>query len=109
MNTPMSKKKIDEIAQAELRAEEIRTSASQSARDALAAAKAEAAERLAAQEKDEREKTLAALAQAELEGEALGRSLRAEMEQAAESQCASAEKRISEAVDYLVKKVLETA
>lgn len=100
---------IEEIAEAEARAEEIRSEAAQKAREQIAAA-TEAAEIAAAkQEETERVNTRAALSQAEQDGAEIARELTAKMANEADALCREAESRMGACVANLLKKVQRTA
>lgn len=96
---------IDQIAQAEAHAEQIRQDAAAAAKDSLIKARAEAAETMQSVEKTEREATRAALEQAEREGEALSAELLGQMDAQAEEICAAAEARVEGVVSYIIEKV----
>lgn len=96
---------IEEIAQSEQQADEIRAEAAAHAREEIARAAEEAERALAALDVSAREETAAALAKAERDGEALAQSLSAQYEAEADTLCAQAYGRVDEAVDYLIKKV----
>lgn len=100
---------IEEIAAAEQQAEDIRASAASEGRERIAKANDEAEQAMASLEAAEREAMKAALAQAELGGEAVARDMAAHMEAEAEAQCKAAEQRLPEAVAYLMKRVQKLA
>lgn len=98
---------IDEIAEAEKQAEEIRQQAAAQARESISFAQADAATALSDAEIAERDKTRAALLQAEQDGDALAQTILSDMAKEADELCARARERSAEAVSYLVKKVTE--
>ena len=100
---------IEEIAQAEDRAEQIRAEAEVKARERVAAARENAARVLAKEEATEAEKTRAALQKAEAEGEVSAKEMLGRMEREADEICARASERIDGTVDYLVEKARELA
>lgn len=100
---------IEEIAEAEQQADEIRAGAAANARDQIAAARVEAEKALEALDVSEREQTRAALEQAEKDGEAISREMAASMEQDADALTAQARSRMDAVVNYLLDKVQKTA
>ncbi|MEG1524228.1 MAG: hypothetical protein RRZ24_02365 [Clostridia bacterium] len=100
---------IEEIAEAELKAEEIRSSAVTKARDAIATAKEQAEKECATLIVNEREKTRDALEKSERNGEQITREMTEAMAHEADALCLKATACMSKTVDYLLKKVQETA
>ena len=100
---------IEEIAQSEDRAEQIRAEAAVTARERIAAARENAARTLAKEETEEVEKTRLALEKAEAAGEALAKEMLAKMECEADELCARASERVGGTVQYLVEKARELA
>lgn len=100
---------IDEIALAEQQADQIRQQAVAAARERVSAAGEEAEKAMAVLDEAERLKTRNALEKAEQEGEGMAVELRARMEQDADALCRLAGGRVDACVDYLLKKVRETA
>lgn len=96
---------IDEIAEAERRADEIRAAAVQKSREAISYAQSDAETALADADMAERAQTRSALAEAETDGDAIAQDILARMEREADEACRAAETRSSEAVAYLLKKV----
>ena len=100
---------INEIAQAEQQADEIRVRAAADAREQIAKANEQAVEALTAFDNAEREKTREALSAAERDGEAEAARMRREMEAEANALCEEASTRIDAAKDYLLQKVQSIA
>lgn len=100
---------IEEIAQAEDRAEQIRAEAAAKARELVAAARDGSARALDSAQAEEQEKTRLALAVAEAEGETDAKRTLADMEREADALCARAVERLPETVQYLVEKAREIA
>ena len=100
---------IEEIAQSEDRAEQIRAEAAVTARERVAAARENAARTLAKEETEEAEKTRLALEKAEAAGEAMAKEMLAKMECEADELCARASERVGGTVQYLVEKARELA
>lgn len=100
---------IDEIAAAELKAEEIRLSAALDAREAVNRARESALSAQARLEETQRDKSLSQLEQARIEGERLSAQQLEKMEHEAQELCSKAEGKLGEAVRYLVDKVLKPA
>lgn len=100
---------IDEIAAAEQQADEIRAAAATDAREQTLAATEEVARALEQLDADAREQLRAALEKAERDGEALAKRLADGYEADADALCAQAEGMVKAAIDYLLKKVQETA
>ena len=100
---------IEEIAQSEDRAEQIRAEAAVTARERVAAARENAAQTLAKEETEEAEKTRLALEKAEAAGEALAKEMLVKMEREADELCARASERVGGTVQYLVEKARELA
>ena len=100
---------IEEIAQAEDRAEQIHAEAAGKARELVAAARDGAAHALEAAEAEGQEKTRQALSAAEAAGEAEAKHTLADMEQEADALCARAVERLPKTVQYLVEKAREIA
>ena len=100
---------IEEIAQSEDRAEQIRAEAAVTARERVAAARENAAQTLAKEETEEAEKTRLALEKAEAAGEAMAKEMLAKMECEADELCARASERVGGTVQYLVEKARELA
>ena len=100
---------IEEIAQSEDRAEQIRSEAAVTARERVAAARENAARTLAKEETEEAEKTRLALEKAEAASEAMAKEMLAKMECEADELCARASERVGGTVQYLVEKARELA
>ena len=100
---------IEEIAQSEDRAEQIRSEAAVTARERVAAARENVARTLAKEETEEAEKTRLALEKAEAAGEAMAKEMLAKMECEADELCARASERVGGTVQYLVEKARELA
>ena len=100
---------IDEIAQAEQQADEIRASAAAKSREQVLAAAEEAERALAHLDAQAREELRAVLEKAERDGEALSKRLSGGFEAEADALCAQAEGRVRMAIDYLLKRVQEIA
>ncbi len=100
---------IEEIAQAEQQAEEIRQNAAVQARDLTLKARQEAEQAIASLENDARAELQAELETAKQQGEKLSSELLNQMEQEAKEVCANAAGRLNQAVSYLMSKVTKTA
>lgn len=100
---------IDEIAKAETAAEQIRQLATVASREKTAKARADAQTRLTEIENAERQQTREALIKAETDGNTMAAELLHQMTQQADDVCKAATEKIPDAVDYLVKKVLQNA
>ena len=100
---------IEEIAQAEQQAEEIRQNAAALARELTQKAKQDAVESLASLESDERAALASALETAKQQGERISKELLADMEQEADAVCNAASAKLDQAVSYLLDKVTKTA
>ncbi len=100
---------IDEIARAEADAEQIRQSAATALREQTVKAKADAQTRLTEIENAERNQTREALESAATDGDAMAKELLCKMTQDAEAVCGAANAKMTDAIDYLVKKVLQNA
>ena len=100
---------IEEIANAEQQAEEIRQNAALQARERTLQAKEDAQKALSRLEEEARETLQAELDKAKLEGERLSGNMLAQLEQEADALCKSANERLDKAVSYLVDKVTKTA
>lgn len=100
---------IDEIAQAEAQAEQIRQDAAVSARELLQKARVDAEQGLQSLNDEEREKTRRALEQAELEGRDIAAEIQKQLSDEADAQCEAARGRLGDAVNYLMRKVQEIA
>ena len=100
---------IEEIAQAEQQAEEIRQNAAALARELTQKAKQDAVESLASLESDERAALASALETAKQQGERISKELLADMEQEADAVCNAASAKLDQAVSYLLDKVTRTA
>ena len=96
---------IDEIANAESTAEQLRQDALTDAREKIVQAKLDAEKQLASSEAREREETRRALEAADAEGAALSKAILTDMNEAAKEQCEAAYGRLDEAVTYLLRKV----
>ncbi len=96
---------IDEIAQAEGQADEIRRQAVAAGRERIAAVREESEKALAAMDETERDALRDALETAEREGEAEAKTLLASLHQEADALCARAEARLDDTVDYLLNRV----
>ena len=100
---------IEEIANAEQQAEEIRQNAALQARERTLQAKEDAKKALSQLENEARETLQAEQEKAKLEGERLSSDMLAQLEQEADALCANANTRLDKAVSYLVDKVTKTA
>ena len=100
---------IEEIANAEQQAEEIRQNAALQARERTLQAKEDAQKALSRLESEARETLQAEQEKAKLEGERLSSDMLAQLEQEADALCANANTRLDKAVSYLVDKVTKTA
>ena len=100
---------IDEIAQAESQADQIRQEAAAASRELMQKSRAEAEQALVNLEAEERETTRLALEKAEQDGKALAESIEKELSDAADAQCETARGRLDSAVNYLMQKVQEIA
>ena len=100
---------IEEIANAEQQAEEIRQNAALQARERTLQAKEDAQKALSRLEEEARETLQAELDKAKLEGERLSGNMLAQLEREADALCSSANARLDKAVSYLVDKVTKTA
>lgn len=100
---------IDEIAQAESQADQIRLEAAAASRELMQKSRAEAEQALANLEAEERETTRLALEKAEQDGKALAESIEKELSDAADAQCETARGHLDSAVNYLMQKVQEIA
>ena len=100
---------IEEIANAEQQAEEIRQNAALQARERTLQAKEDAQKALSQLESEARETLQAEQEKAKLEGERLSSDMLAQLEQEADALCANATTRLDKAVSYLVDKVTKTA
>ena len=100
---------IEEIANAEQQAEEIRQNAALQARERTLQAKDDAQKALSRLEEEARETLQAELDKAKLEGERLSGTMLAQLEQEADALCSGANTRLDKAVSYLVDKVTKTA
>jgi len=100
---------IEEIANAEQQAEEIRQNAAVQARERTLQAKEDAQKALSQLESEARETLQAEQEKAKLEGERLSSDMLAQLEQEADILCANANSRLDKAVSYLVDKVTKTA
>ena len=100
---------IEEIAQAEQQAEEIRQNAAVQARELTQKAKQDALDARVALENDERATLAAALETAKQQGERISNELLAQMELEADAVCKSASDKLDKAVSYLLDKVTRTA
>ena len=100
---------IEEIANAEQQAEEIRQNAAIQARERTLQAKEDAQKALSRLEEEARETLQAELDKAKLEGERLSGNMLAQLEQEADALCSNANTRLDKAVSYLVDKVTKTA
>ena len=100
---------IDEIAQAEAQADQIRQEAAAASRELLLKSRAEAEKALETLETAEREATRLALDKAEQDGKALAETIQKELSDAADAQCETARGRLDNAVNYLMQKVQEIA
>lgn len=98
---------IDEIAQAEEQAEQIRQDAAAAARELLASSKMSAEQEYAHVEEQERIKMRDALDQAEAEGRNQAETVLKELSEAADILCENAQLHLDDAVEYLLKKVQE--
>ncbi|MDD3400030.1 MAG: hypothetical protein PHT58_00155 [Eubacteriales bacterium] len=96
---------MEQIALTEQEAENIRAKAIQDAKDSIARAKADAEAAIKVADDKEREKTKAALLQAEIDGAALGQSMMEEARVKIGSDRKFAEEKIPEAVKYLIERV----
>lgn len=96
---------IEEIAEAEQRAEEIEKSAALQSRELLAKTREQAEQALVLAETEEKNLTEEALSQASAQGEAAAAKTLADMEREADELCKKAESRLESAVQYLVSKV----
>ena len=100
---------IEEIAQAEQQAEEIRQSAAVQARELTQKARQDAVESLAKLESDERVALASALETAKQQGEQISGELLKQMEREADAVCKAASAKLDQAVSYLLNKVTKTA
>lgn len=100
---------IDEIAEAEKQADEIRATAVNQGREQIAAANGAAAKALEELEASEREKTRQALMDAEQQGEQAAQEMKRRMSQEADTLCKNAEAHLTETVDELMNKVRRLA
>ncbi|MEA4870780.1 hypothetical protein SDC9_182433 [bioreactor metagenome] len=100
---------IDEIAAAEQRAEEIRTSAVTQAREISQKAREDAKVALSKLEDTERIELHARLECARKEGEEISANMLSALQQEADAICACAQERLPRAVSYLLDKVTKTA
>lgn len=100
---------IEEIAQAEQQAEEIRQSAALQARELTLKAKQNAEQALSKLESDARAELLLELETAKRQGEQISNELLAQMAKEAEEACNLAGSRVNQAVSYLLDKVTKTA
>ena len=100
---------IEEIANAEQQAEEIRQNAALQARERTLMAKEDAQKALSRLEEEARETLQAELDKAKLQGERVSNDMLARLEQEADTLCMSANSRLDKAVSYLVDKVTKTA
>ncbi|MDO4573008.1 MAG: hypothetical protein Q4C13_06530 [Clostridia bacterium] len=100
---------MEEIAEAERQAEEIRQNAAAEAREAIGFAHADAETVLSELDISEREKLREALIGAERNGEAAAQEILSGMERETAEACARARDRIDEAVTYLIKRVTEAS
>ena len=96
---------IDEIAQAEREADEIRREAAASGRERIAAAREASEKALAAMDDTEREQLRAALDKAELDGEREAASVHRALCEQADALCKRAEERLEDTVAYLLNRV----
>lgn len=96
---------IDEIAQAEKQADEIRQSAVADGRDRIAAAVEASKRALETLDETERKKTQQALADAEAEGEKMADGMKRTIEQDADALCKNAEAHLDDTVRALMDKV----
>lgn len=100
---------IEEIANAEQQAEEIRQNAALQVRERTLQAKEDAQKALSRLEEEARETLQAELDKAKLEGERLSGNMLAQLEQEADALCSNANTRLDKTVSYLVDKVTKTA
>lgn len=100
---------IDEIAAAEQQAEEIRLSAAAEAREMTQNAREYAKVALAALEQAQRDEAQTQMERAREQGEALSKEMLSKLEQEADDLCTRAEKKLPEAVAYLLNKVTKSA
>lgn len=100
---------IEEIADAEQRAEEIVKTAAAQNRELLAQAREQAEQALLQAEAEEKNLTEEALSQAGKQGEAAAAETLAAMEREADDLCGKAKSRLGKAVSYLVDKVQSRA
>ena len=100
---------IEEIAQAEQRAEDIRTAAAADARESIQKAREDAQLALARMEEQAYDTAQRELEAARIEGERLSAEIRQRMEREANELCARANTRLKQAISYLVDKVSKTA
>ena len=100
---------IEEIADAEQRAEEIVKSAAVQSRELLVQTREQAEQALVYAEAEEKNLTEEALRQASAKGEAAAAETLAKMEQEADGLCGKAKFRLDGAVSYLVDKVQNKA
>ena len=100
---------IDEIAAAEAQAEQIKQSAAASSRDLIAKAKADCEKTLTDLETQERDATRDALVKADADGKVLADKLQKQIAAEADVRCSAAGAKLGAAVEYLVKKVQESA
>lgn len=100
---------IEEIANAETQANDIRQGAVAEARELIQTTKSELEQAQAALELQERDATRAKLAEAEQAGKTLAEDMLRELGESADAQCRTARDRLDEAAAYLLKKVQEIA
>ena len=96
---------IEEISEAERRADEIRQQAVLKAREDISFAQSDAEAALSDADRTGREATREALLAAERDGDAIAQTILDRMNGEAEQLCAAAEAHTEEAVQYLLKKV----
>ena len=100
---------IEEIADAEQRAEEIVKSAAVQSRELLAQTREQAEQTLIDAEAEEKNLTEEALRQASAQGEAAAAETLVKMEREADDLCGKAKSKLAGAVSYLVDKVQNRA
>ncbi len=100
---------IEEIADAERRAEEIVKTAAVQSRDLLVQTREQAEQALVRADAEEKSLTEEALLQASARGEAQAAETLARMEQEADGLCGKAKSKLDVAVSYLVDKVQNRA
>ena len=98
---------IDEIAQAEEKAAQLKQDANVSVRELMQQARVKAEEMSQRIDEEEREKTRQALLKAEEDGKALAAAIERQISDEAAEQCTKAEARAKDAISLLLKKVQE--